>query len=268
MTKLVTSLCKCLTNTGIVVNMDNLYSSPELFIKLREMGIYARGTFRKNRKYLPKFIQFTDNEVKKIGRGSYRLATNSKYNLSCYAWNDKNPVHVLSSADGTEVETTKRRIKSSKVDVLCPSAIQRYNQGMQGVDQFNKLLTLYSLASLKFDKYYKKIAMVLLDFALTNAYLQYKIANEDTMDKKYRRVTFMERLQDQMIETDWAEKVRTYDMNVSDDDLSVNADTNENSNERNFQELMNMDVIPKPVQEKPPMANIQFKCNPVAIKNS
>ena len=63
---------------------------------------------------------------------------------------------------------------------------------MQGVDQFNKLLTLHSLASLKFDKYYKKIAMVLLDFALTNAYLHYKIANEDTMDKKYRRVTFME----------------------------------------------------------------------------
>ena len=110
--------------------------------------------------------------------------------------------------------------------------------------------------------------MVLLDFALTNSYLQYKIANEDTMDKKYRRVTFMERLQDQMIETDWAEKVRTYDMNVSDDDLSVNTDTNENSNERNFQELMNMDVIPKPVEEKPPMASIQFKCNPVAIKNS
>ena len=110
--------------------------------------------------------------------------------------------------------------------------------------------------------------MVLLDFALTNAYLHYKIANEDTMDKKYRRVTFMERLQDQMIETDWAEKVRTYDMNVSDDDLSVNTDTNENSNERNFQELMNMDVIPKPPDEKLPMASIQFKCNPVAIKNS
>ena len=69
--------------------------------------------------------------------------------------------------------------------------------------------------------------MVLLDFALTNAYLHYKIANEDTMDQKYRRVTFMERLQDQMIKTDWAEKVRTYNMNVSEDDLSVNADTNE-----------------------------------------
>ena len=48
--------------------------------------------------------------------------------------------------------------------------------------------------------------MVLLDFALTNAYLHYKMANEDIIDKNYRRVTFMERLQDQMIETYWAEK--------------------------------------------------------------
>jgi len=268
MTSLVTKLCKCLEKTGIVVNMDNLYSSPELFIKLREMGIYARGTFRKNRKYLPKFIQFTDNEVKKIGRGSYRLATNSEYNLSCYAWNDKNPVHVLSSADGTEVETTMRRIKSSKVEVLCPSAIKRYNKGMQGVDQFNKLLTLYPMASLKFDKYYKKIAMVLLDFALTNAYLHYKIANKDTVDNKYRRVTFMERLQEQMIETDWAEKVRTYDMKVHDDDCSIDSDTNEISNEKNFEELMKMNVVSEAEDEQLPMESLQLKCNPVAMTNS
>ena len=268
MTSLVTKLCKCLEKTGIVVNMDNLYSSPELFIKLREMGIYARGTFRKNRKYLPKFIQFTDNEVKKIGRGSYRLATNSEYNLSCYAWNDKNPVHVLSSADGTEVETTMRRIKSSKVEVLCPTAIKRYNKGMQGVDQFNKLLTLYPMASLKFDKYYKKIAMVLLDFALTNAYLHYKITNKDTVDNKYRRVTFMERLQEQMIETDWAEKVRTYDMKVHDDDCSIDSDTNEISNEKNFEELMKMNVVSEAEDEQLPMESLQLKCNPVAMTNS
>ena len=31
---------------------------------------------------------------------------------------------------------------------------------------------------------------------------------------------------------------------------------------------MNMDVIPKPVDENLPMASIQVKCNPVAITNS
>ena len=43
-------------------------------------------------------------------------------------------------------------------------------------------------------------------------------------------------------------------------------DTAENSNERNFEKLMNMDVIPKPAKEKLPMASLQFSCNPVAIK--
>ena len=157
MVQIVSSLCKQFEGTGVVMNMDNLYSSPEVFIQLLQMGIFARGTFRSNRKFLPSFIQFTKQDTKKIPRGSFRLATNKKYNLSCYAWNDKNPVHVLSSADGTDINMTQRRSKSETISVLCPSAIKRYNHGMQGVDQFNKLLTLFSLANLKFDKYYKKL---------------------------------------------------------------------------------------------------------------
>ena len=55
-TKLVMELMKPWEGDGIVVNMDNYYSSPEVFVKLRQMQIYARGTFRVNRKYLPQFI--------------------------------------------------------------------------------------------------------------------------------------------------------------------------------------------------------------------
>ena len=218
MVQLVTSMCKCLKGTGVVVNMDNLYSSPEAFIALKKLGIYARGTFRSNRKYLPSFVRFTKSETLKLPRGCFRLATNKEYNLSCYAWNDKNPVHVISSADATDLETTQRRSKSKKINVLCPSAVKRYNKGMQGVDQFNKLLTLFSLASLKFDKYYKKVAMVLLDFAITNAYLHFQIANNTKNDKNYSRVKFMENLQEQLINVDWAEKVRRFQMDHSEDE--------------------------------------------------
>ena len=76
MVNLVCTLCEMLRGTGVVVNMDNLYSSPEVFIRLKEMGIYARGTFRKNRKYLPSFIQFKKNELKKMSRGCFRFAIN------------------------------------------------------------------------------------------------------------------------------------------------------------------------------------------------
>ena len=63
MIKLVTSLCECVRGTGVVVNMDNLYSSPGVFIQLKKMGIYARGTYRSSRKYLPQFINFSKSEV-------------------------------------------------------------------------------------------------------------------------------------------------------------------------------------------------------------
>ena len=80
--KLVSSLCEMLKNTGCVVDMDNLYSSPEVFIKLLGMGIYARGTVRTNRKYIPSFIQFKKPDMKNISRGIFRFATNQEYNLS------------------------------------------------------------------------------------------------------------------------------------------------------------------------------------------
>ena len=210
--KLVSSMCEMLRNSGCVVNMDNLYSSPEVFIELRRMGIYARGTVRTNRKYLPKFIQFSKTDVKNMARGSYRFATNDQYQISCYAWNDKNPVHLLSTADSTDVQFTKRQTKSEKINVVCPVAIKEYNAGMQGVDQFNRLITLFSMSNLHFDKYYKKVAMILMDLAVTNAYLHYKMDNA-SLPLKYTRCTFMERLQNQMITVNWSRKVRQLNTN-------------------------------------------------------
>ena len=40
----VTSLCKNYKHTGRIIDMDNLYSSPLVFIKLKEMSLYTRGT--------------------------------------------------------------------------------------------------------------------------------------------------------------------------------------------------------------------------------
>ena len=53
-------------------------------------------------------------DIKNISRGSFRIATNEEYNLSCYAWHDKNPVHVMSTADATDVEFTKKAIQISE----------------------------------------------------------------------------------------------------------------------------------------------------------
>ena len=49
-------------------------------------------------------------------------------------------------------------------------------------------------------------------------YLHFQIANDTKKDKKYSRVVFMENLQDQMINVDWADKIRRFNMSDSDDE--------------------------------------------------
>ena len=56
---------------------------------------------------------------------------------------------MLSSTDGTYIISTQRRVKATKIDVVCPSVVKRYNERMQGVDHHKKLLTLFSIANLK-----------------------------------------------------------------------------------------------------------------------
>ena len=70
---------------------------------------------------------------------------------------------------------------------------------MGGVDRFNQLMSLFSLGKLlTFDRYHKKVAMVLMDFVLINAFLYWKVANKDKLSD-VKRITFMEALIDQMI---------------------------------------------------------------------
>ena len=69
--------------------------------------------------------------------------------------------------------------------ISAPKAIKRYNKAMQGVDRFDHLMSLYSLASCHpFKKWYKKMAMAIFDFGLTNAEIHCFMANPGEKKKK------------------------------------------------------------------------------------
>ena len=84
---------------------------------------------------------------------------------------------------------------------------------MQAVDQFNKLMSLFSLAQAHaFTKYYKKNEMVLMDFVLVNSYLNQKLWVNDKFKNsskktKLSRRKYMENLIEALIETDWVSAV-------------------------------------------------------------
>ena len=64
-------------------------------------------------------------------------------------------------------------------------AIRKFNHGMHGVDRFDLLVSLFSLAKQhSFRKYYNKLTMGLLDFALVNAELHYFMANKEAKANK------------------------------------------------------------------------------------
>ena len=196
LTRLVADMARPWYNTGRVLNMDNYYTSVNTFCVLRDNGVFARGTCRTNRKYFPEAVQFTKTEAAAAGRGAMKVVTNVPEGLVAMGWVDGNPVHFLTTADGTEETTVNRRVGSIVSTVRAPAAIRRFNHGMQGVDRFDQLVSLFSLAKQHaFKKYYNKLAMGLLDFALVNAELHYYMANPEAKGKKEHRRLFRQELQ-------------------------------------------------------------------------
>ena len=126
----ILSLCQKLKDTHCFVFFDNFFTSPALLFKLLEMGIYAAGTVRANRKNMP--VLKHDKEMKRGEHGWF-----SSNHLSAIKWMDNKSVTLLSNYfNPKETQQIERRIKGSKdkVKVTCPSVIQEYNQFMGGVD--------------------------------------------------------------------------------------------------------------------------------------
>ena len=203
-TKLVLDIARPFYHTGRVINMDRYYTSPEVFLELRKQGLYARGTCMTNRRMFPKVVTFTEAEARKERRGSCRLAVNQENNLVAIGWIDGNPVHLITTADGTEKTHVTRRVQQEQRRQSAPTAVRKYGHGMQAVDRFDQLMSLYSLAKRHaFKKWYLKLTMALLDVGMINAEIHYFIVNPDEKKGMYR-YNYREKLCSQLFDTDWS----------------------------------------------------------------
>jgi hypothetical protein len=144
--KLVLDMCSPLFYTGRVVNTDNYYTSPLVFVELFKKGVFAHGTCRGNRTAFPKIIQFSSSEANKGKRGDLHIATSQDPPMVAFSWLDGNPVNFLTTANGTELSEVQRRVARQKQAVSAPACAGRYNKHMQAVDRFDQLNQLFSLA--------------------------------------------------------------------------------------------------------------------------
>eukprot|EP00978_Attheya_sp_CCMP212_P013289 scaffold33394_cov62-Attheya_sp.AAC.5 len=128
--------------------VDNTVLNEEEAISMLQKGILCRGTVLTSRRFTPTSIRFTDKDAKKCPRGSFRMAAAVKeQHMSIFGWNDGCGVHMISTADGTEIGTVTRQIKAVSKVISAPKVVKRYNDGMQWVDHHDQLRTLFSLAT-------------------------------------------------------------------------------------------------------------------------
>jgi hypothetical protein len=179
-TQLLLDLLSPYKDSYRVVNMDRFYNGPEQAVAMLSAGVLCRGTFMTTRKLAPASIRFTKKDARTLPRGSYRMAVSVEKHMTIFGWNDGNGVHMLSTADGTEISTVTRQIGATQKQIVAPSVVGAYNKGMQGVDRHDQLRHLFSLARRhQFRKYYITLILALIDFAVVNANIHYHMRHSE-----------------------------------------------------------------------------------------
>ena len=165
----VRKLTRSVTGRNHCVFMDNFFTSVPLFLQLLDDDIYACGTLRKDRKYLPEDLK----QVSKKGlpnRGDFMFRQDQ--NLVMTVWQDTKPVTMLTTLwDPADVVKVKRKKKDgSTIEVNCPGAIDTYNKFMGGVDKGDQFRKYYELR-MKSHKVYKYIFWFLVEISILNTYI-------------------------------------------------------------------------------------------------
>ena len=180
------------------------FHPPRLFQELLSHQIFARGTVRQTRRGFP---QVLCSITLARGEGEVRQSES----LTALVWQDKRPVHVLStlSQPGETQPVLRRERDGSLVELSCPTAILAYTKYMGilaytkymgGVDLGDQLRKYYSVR-LKCRKNYKYIFWFIFDVCITNSFILSKFCNSTSQPTKEdsRLKTFRAHLAESLI---------------------------------------------------------------------
>lgn len=156
------------------IYFDNWFTSVSLLLALKEVGIFAIGTVRKNR--MGNCELKPESDLKKLGRGSYDLKCEVNHDIVAVRWLDNRSVQLLSTFIGDEPVTTCKRWDGKEkkfIDVPRPAIVSEYNKHMGGVDLADMLMELYKVNH-RSNKWYMRLFYWCLGTAVTNSWLLYR----------------------------------------------------------------------------------------------
>lgn len=190
----VLQLAKKLEDTNCWLYFDNFFNSPTLIHKLYDRGIYAVGTQRSNRKFVPDMKP--DKEMTKNPRGDIDIRYSKK--AICCKWYDNKPVLMMgSNVEGIDdISTIPRRMKgaSSKTPVQCPEMIKLYNKNMGGVDLMDQRVAAHRLDRRSKTRYYLRIFFDLMDICVSNSFVVFDMIRPNKLDFLNWKILIAKRL--------------------------------------------------------------------------
>lgn len=177
-----------------VIILDRGFTGPRVLAALSEKGLAATGTCVTNMKDFPfDLIRLPKNAE----RGTVRAAVCREEGMIALAWQDRQPVHFVSTSHCLAMGETGRRSGAECDQVPCPEVSYMYNKYKDGVDQFDKacLGQNYSVElEVVSRKWWIRVFLGLLDSAFSNAHILFREEHPDVS-----RFDFMVTLQEQLV---------------------------------------------------------------------
>ena len=159
---LVMDMMRGFFDKGYSLYCDNYYTSPQLFWDLFQLGTYATGTVRQNRRGIPQTLK--DYQLR--NRGDIFVMNNGP--LECYKYLDSKPVYMLSTKHGSSLSTTSRRNQITNEIICKPNVVTNYNKYMGGVDRSDQMIS-YTNNVVKSFKWWKKVFFHVLAITVLDA---------------------------------------------------------------------------------------------------
>ena len=154
---------------GYHVFADRFYTTMNLVEYLTEKEIYYTGTFQGNRRRFPK--QLNSLKIKHMESKYWKTPEGQKMVV---AWKDKKakkPVLLVSTRAEAGDILVKNKTK--------PSAINSYNQYMNGCDLADQKVGYYGMQNRKTSKWWKKLYHWIMEIACSNAHILYVLSHPE-----------------------------------------------------------------------------------------
>lgn len=172
--RVVSDLLRGYQGIGHHLYVDNFYTSPQLFKELLNDGTLACGTVRNNRKGFPPALKENLDRSQSL----FLKSEMKEGFMTVVHWKHKRDVNALSTIHGNAVsEDVPHK----------PEIITEYNKYMAGVDNNDQLLVYFAVGR-KTMKWWKRVFWRLIEIALVNSHLLYKMKPENVSisQKKFR----------------------------------------------------------------------------------